>query len=88
MYGWVKALDEQLITDNDDVLTLNTIPIKQIKIPRLTSHYKFVTQNRNLAAVNQEILCSLQEFLTQRFSIDKNLLRYKTICSIIFNNMY
>lgn len=72
--GWVEALDKQVVINKDGSLTLNSITIKSIEIPRHKSHHKFVTQNRCLAAVKQEIVCSLQEFLKQRFSIDKNLL--------------
>jgi len=49
-----------------------------------------ITQNRCLAAVKQEIVCSLQEFLTQRFPIVKNLLSVikPVICCTIFCSMH
>lgn len=67
------ALDNQFKTDEDESIKLNSISIIKMNTER-QSHYKFITQQRSLEAVNYEILCSLQEFLKQRFSIDENLL--------------
>lgn len=68
----VETLNEQLIKDKDGLITLNAIALKQIETLRHTNHHKFVTQNRSFAAVNREIVCFLQDFLKQRFSIEKN----------------
>lgn len=66
--GLVEALSEQIITNEDGLLILSTIAIIQIETTCHTNHYKFITQNRNLAAVNQEMLCSLQVFNKKVFN--------------------
>lgn len=69
----LMALDNQLKTDEDGSIKLNSIGIVKMNTQR-QSHHKFITQQRSLEAVNYEILCSLREFLKQRFSNDQNLL--------------
>jgi hypothetical protein len=41
-------------------------------IYRCMKHHKYVTDKRHISAVGNYILTSLIEFLTQKFSIDKN----------------
>lgn len=72
--GWVETLNKEIKVQQDGTFTLNNIYLITKKPPHGNKHYQFVTHQRNISSINQEILCSLQEFLTQRFSIDQELL--------------
>lgn len=72
--GWVETLNKEIKVQQDGTFTLNNISLISKKPPRGNKYHQFVTHQRNISSINQEILCSLQEFLTQRFSIDQELL--------------
>jgi len=82
--GLIETLNKEIKVQQDGTFILNNISLISKKPPSRNKHHQFVTHQRNISSINQEILCSLQEFFTQRFSIDQeHLCNCQIICSII-----
>jgi hypothetical protein len=72
--GWASTLQGQMESDPEN----SEVRLKGIELHTATSrrkeHHKFVTDRRDSMAVTNEVIQSLVEFLTQRFSADDRLL--------------
>ena len=66
--GWLEALQSSL---GEDGLTLKGVALHEARERRV--NHQFVTVTRDHEAIKNEIILSLQEFLTQRFDLDKNV---------------
>jgi len=72
--GWVSQLTEQMQqTEPDGQVTLNGFTLHSVT-RRRREHHQSVSDIREIAAVKIEVIDSLVEFLTQRFSVDDELL--------------
>ena len=71
--GWVAQLKEQMKISNNGDSVLKDVLLHSTTPRQNKEHHKFVTVKRDLSAIQTEIIDSLVEFLTQRFSIDQQL---------------
>ncbi|KAJ3649585.1 hypothetical protein Zmor_021319 [Zophobas morio] len=72
--GWEELLDNSLVYDEDNNITLKNIHITDVPERRRSKHHLYVTDHRNFEAIRGEIILSLKEFLKERFHIDQTLL--------------
>ena len=72
--GWVEALQSQVQKLPDDTVQLNSIKLSTNRTRRGKEHHLYVSQERSVDAIINEISTSLVEFLNQRFSVDKEML--------------
>ena len=72
--GWVEALQSQVQKLPDDTVQLNSIKLSTNRTRRGKEHHLYVSQERSVDAIINEISTSLVEFLNQRFSVDKEVL--------------
>jgi hypothetical protein len=70
--GWVSALREQM-TNVDGQNCLKDVSF-HASSRRTKKHNLFVTDKRDISAVKLEIIDSLVEFLSQRFSVDDEIM--------------
>lgn len=69
--GWQETLNDS-VTDKDGDKILADIRIS-LPVVRRKKHHLYVSDRRDVAAIQNEIVESLVEFITQRFSIDESL---------------
>ncbi|CAB4002117.1 Hypothetical predicted protein [Paramuricea clavata] len=64
--GWVEALSEQVLEEEDGTMSLKGVKLNSGNARRRHIHHLYVTDTRNIDAIKNEIIESLKEFLTQR----------------------
>ena len=66
--GWEEALLSALSEDGDSLKGIKLQDARKRRVP-----HSLVTVTKELGAIKNEIICSLDEFLSQRFDIDQKL---------------
>lgn len=69
-----KNFDDSVVGDATVRYYLKDIELWVPPPSRRKEHHRFVSDRRELAAIKNEIMCSLQEYLQKRFEIDEDIL--------------
>ena len=82
--GWLETYQNSVVTIQDDAngenseekatVMLKGIILRRKSTSRRKEHHRYVSENRDVDAVFNEVVTSLVEFLDQRFAIDADLI--------------